>query len=101
MALDTKYRPIKFDDVIGQDSSVKVLRQFVRTGTGFHQSYVFCGFHGSGKTTMGRIDRFLHFINFKFVFNETCFGKPGDKLFISFIFWQEFINEGILFTYNQ
>ena len=55
MALDTKYRPIRFDDVIGQDASVKVLRQFVRTGTGFHQSYVFCGFHGSGKTTMGRI----------------------------------------------
>lgn len=55
MALDTKYRPVKFDDVIGQDASVKVLRQFVRSGTGFHQSYVFCGFHGSGKTTMGRI----------------------------------------------
>lgn len=55
MALDTKYRPVRFDDVIGQDASVKVLRQFVRSGTGFHQSYVFCGFHGSGKTTMGRI----------------------------------------------
>ena len=55
MALDTKYRPIRFDDVIGQDASVKVLRQFIHTGTGFHQSYVFSGFHGSGKTTMGRI----------------------------------------------
>lgn len=55
MALDTRYRPTQFDDVIGQDASVKVLRQFVRSGTGFHQSYVFCGFHGSGKTTMGRI----------------------------------------------
>ena len=55
MALDTRYRPIRFDDVIGQDASVKVLREFVKKGTGFHQSYVFCGFHGSGKTTMGRI----------------------------------------------
>ena len=55
MALDTRYRPLRFDDVIGQDASVKVLRQFVRTGTGFHQSYVFSGFHGSGKTTLGRI----------------------------------------------
>lgn len=55
MALDTRYRPTRFDDVIGQDASVQVLRQFVRTGTGFHQSYVFSGFHGSGKTTMGRI----------------------------------------------
>ena len=55
MALDTRYRPLRFDDVIGQDASVKVLRQFIRTGTGFHQSYVFCGFHGGGKTTLGRI----------------------------------------------
>ena len=55
MALDTSYRPTKFEDVIGQDASVSVLRQFVQTGTGFHQSYVFCGFHGSGKTTLGRI----------------------------------------------
>ena len=55
MALDTKYRPQHFTDVIGQDGSVKVMRQFVRSGTGFHQSYLFCGFHGSGKTTMGRI----------------------------------------------
>jgi DNA polymerase III subunit gamma/tau len=55
VALDTRYRPLRFDDVIGQDASVKVLRQFIRTGTGFHQSYVFCGFHGGGKTTLGRI----------------------------------------------
>ncbi|NBR00837.1 MAG: DNA polymerase III subunit gamma/tau, partial [Actinobacteria bacterium] len=53
MALDTKFRPTRFDDVIGQDASVKVLRQFVRSGTGFHQSYVFCGFHGSGKCVTG------------------------------------------------
>jgi len=55
VALDTRYRPLRFDDVIGQEASVKVLRQFIRTGTGFHQSYVFCGFHGGGKTTLGRI----------------------------------------------
>jgi DNA polymerase III subunit gamma/tau len=55
MALDTKYRPRQFEDVIGQSGSVKVLRQFVRSGTGFHQSYLFCGGHGSGKTTLGRI----------------------------------------------
>ena len=55
MALDTKYRPLQFEDVIGQPGTVKVLRQFVQTGTGFHQSYLFCGGHGSGKTTLGRI----------------------------------------------
>lgn len=55
MALDTRYRPLQFEDVIGQSGSVKVLRQFVKSGTGFHQSYLFCGGHGSGKTTLGRI----------------------------------------------
>ena len=55
MALDTKYRPIRYSDVLGQDSTVEVIRQFVKENRGFHQSYVFCGQHGSGKTTMGRI----------------------------------------------
>jgi len=53
MALDTRYRPLRFDDVIGQESSVKVLRQFVKTGTGFHQSYLFAGHHGGGKCVTG------------------------------------------------
>lgn len=55
MAFDTRYRPLTFAGVIGQEGSVQVLRQFVRSGTGFHQSYVFAGHHGSGKTTLGRI----------------------------------------------
>lgn len=55
MALDTTYRPRKYGDVLGQESSVRVLRQLLKEGKGYHQSYVFCGQHGSGKTTMGRI----------------------------------------------
>ncbi len=55
MALDTKYRPRVYDDVIGQGATVSVLRQYVKGGRGFHQSYVFCGQRGSGKTTLGRI----------------------------------------------
>lgn len=55
MAIDTKYRPRRFEGVIGQDNTVKVLRQFVLSGAGFHQSYLFCGGRGSGKTTLGRI----------------------------------------------
>jgi DNA polymerase III subunit gamma/tau len=55
MALDTKYRPRTYDEVLGQDATVSVLKQFVVEGRGFHQSYVFCGQHGSGKTTLGRL----------------------------------------------
>lgn len=55
MALDTKYRPATYEDVLGQDATVSVLKQFVIEGRGYHQSYVFCGQHGSGKTTLGRI----------------------------------------------
>lgn len=55
MSLDTKYRPRTFDDVLGQDGSVQILRQFISTGTGFRQSYLFAGPYGSGKTTLGRI----------------------------------------------
>ena len=55
MSLDTKYRPMIYADVIGQQSNVEVLTNIVKKGAGFHQSYVFCGPHGTGKTTLGRI----------------------------------------------
>ena len=55
MAFDTKYRPNDYNSVIGQQASVEVLRRIVATNSGFHQSYVFCGQHGTGKTTLGRI----------------------------------------------
>lgn len=55
MSLDTKYRPIRYEDVLGQDATKKILKQFVKTGRGFHQSYLFAGAFGSGKTTLGRI----------------------------------------------
>lgn len=55
MALDTKYRPRTFSDVVGQEQTLAVLKEFVRSGAGFHQSYLFCGAFGSGKTTMARI----------------------------------------------
>lgn len=55
MALDTKYRPHTYGEVLGQDATVEVLCQYIQEGRGFHQSYVFCGQHGSGKTTLGRI----------------------------------------------
>ena len=41
--------------MLGQESSIKILRRFVATGKGRYQSYLFCGPYGSGKTTLGRI----------------------------------------------
>ncbi len=55
MALDTKYRPRTYEEVLGQGSTVAILKSYVSEGRGFHQSYVFCGQHGSGKTTLARI----------------------------------------------
>ena len=55
MSLDTKYRPIKYSDVLGQKTSVKTLKGLVSSGAGWRQSYLFAGPYGSGKTTLGRI----------------------------------------------
>lgn len=55
MAFDTRYRPLRYEDVLGQEGTIKVLRQFVATGSGFRQSYLFAGPFGSGKTTLARI----------------------------------------------
>jgi DNA polymerase III subunit gamma/tau len=55
MSFDTKYRPETFSDVLGQDSIVKVLKAYLKGKAGFHQSYLFAGPYGSGKTTLARI----------------------------------------------
>jgi DNA polymerase III subunit gamma/tau len=55
MPWDLKYRPRTFDEVVGHDVTVKILRTRVRTKTALDQSYVFSGPHGSGKTTLARI----------------------------------------------
>ena len=55
MGLDTKYRPLRYEDVLGQEATIKVCKEYVRSGHGFRQSFVFAGGHGGGKTTLGRI----------------------------------------------
>jgi DNA polymerase III subunit gamma/tau len=55
VSLDIKYRPRTYDDVLGQDATITILREYVAQGRGYRQSYLFCGGHGSGKTTLGRI----------------------------------------------
>jgi DNA polymerase III subunit gamma/tau len=55
MSLDTKYRPKVYADVIGQDNTIKILKNIVKSGSRYHQSYLFSGPWGSGKTTLARI----------------------------------------------
>lgn len=52
---DTRYRPLVFSDVLGQEGSVRVLRSRLAKGEAFDTSYIFAGGHGSGKTTLARI----------------------------------------------
>lgn len=52
---DIKYRPLTFDDVLGQDGSVQVLRNRVKKGVALDTSYIFSGGFGQGKTTISRI----------------------------------------------
>src|SRR6478609_6601729 len=49
-----KYRPQTFNDVIGQEHIVKVLKGAVELGNISH-AYLFSGSRGTGKTSMARI----------------------------------------------
>ncbi len=53
-ALYRKWRPCVFDDVCGQAHITTVLRNQVASGTVSH-AYLFCGTHGTGKTTCAKI----------------------------------------------
>ncbi|MBN2455475.1 MAG: DNA polymerase III subunit gamma/tau [Sedimentisphaerales bacterium] len=49
-----KYRPLSFDDVVGQDAIAKTLKNAIKTDRVAH-AYLFAGTRGIGKTTMARI----------------------------------------------
>lgn len=49
-----KYRPQRFAEIIGQEHVVKTLSNAIASGN-ISQSYLFCGPHGTGKTTMARL----------------------------------------------
>jgi DNA polymerase-3 subunit gamma/tau len=49
-----RYRPQRFEDVVGQDHVVQALRNAIRFNR-LAQAYLFCGTRGVGKTSMARI----------------------------------------------
>ena len=52
--LARKYRPQRFEDLIGQDAMVRTLRNSFEANR-IHQAYIFTGVRGTGKTTTARI----------------------------------------------
>lgn len=49
-----KYRPVSFDNVVGQESITSTLKNAIKTNH-LAQAYLFCGPRGVGKTTCARI----------------------------------------------
>ena len=54
IALYRKWRPLKFGDVVEQQHVVTILKNTVKENKIGH-AYLFCGTHGTGKTTMAKI----------------------------------------------
>jgi DNA polymerase III gamma/tau subunit len=53
-SLITKYRPIKFEEVIGNEAAIRGLKEAVSSPS-HHHTYLFTGPSGVGKTTLARI----------------------------------------------
>ena len=54
LALPLKYRPMTFDDVVGQEHVVRTLRHAIEANR-IANAYLFIGPRGIGKTTLSRI----------------------------------------------
>ena len=53
-ALYRVYRPIVFEDMIGQEHIIKTLKNQIKEGN-LNHAYLFCGTRGTGKTTAAKI----------------------------------------------
>ena len=54
LALYRKFRPVNFDDIIGQEHITKTLINQIKEGAVSH-AYLFCGSRGTGKTTCAKV----------------------------------------------
>ncbi len=53
-ALYRKWRPISFDEIVGQEAIIQTLLNQIHSGRVAH-AYLFCGTRGTGKTTTAKI----------------------------------------------
>ncbi|MGN0182984.1 MAG: DNA polymerase III subunit gamma/tau, partial [Candidatus Ornithomonoglobus sp.] len=53
-AIYRKWRPMTFDDIVGQNHITKTLKNQILSGTVGH-AYLFCGTRGTGKTTCAKV----------------------------------------------
>ncbi len=75
LALYRKYRPKKFDDVVGQEHIIRTLQNQIRMERIAH-AYLFTGSRGTGKTTVAKI--FARSVNCKNPINYSCCGDCED-----------------------
>ena len=54
IALYRKYRPQTFNDMVGQESVTKILKNQIKSGKISH-AYIFSGTRGTGKTSAAKI----------------------------------------------
>lgn len=76
-ALYRQYRPMTFDDVFGQDTIVKTLRNSIKNSS-FGHAYIFFGPRGTGKTSISKI--FARSVNCLNPINGNSCGKCNNCL---------------------
>ena len=73
------YRPSKFDEVVGQDYIVKILKNAIKNNKIAH-AYLFAGPRGTGKTSVAKL--FAKAINCDHFNEEACDNCPSCKAFL-------------------
>lgn len=81
--LALKYRPQKFNEVIGQEETIKTLKSAANNGSLGH-SLIFAGTRGCGKTTTARI--LAKFANCEKVFPSHVFDRSAEEKPLSYFF---------------
>ena len=71
-ALYRKWRPMVFEDVVGQDHVSETLRNGIKTDRIAH-AYLFCGTRGTGKTSIAKLFANMQKKNIIFANSKKCF----------------------------